>query len=955
MGNRVRWLLIAALAVTLGVGPLSCKKSSSSSPGVPVPTISSVTPPSGDIAGSTLVTIVVMNFTEDFTANAPTGVTFGGFPGFITGTPGSDTVTATTPPGSVGFVNVVLTAQNAQTATLTNGFQYVASPGSLQFSMSAYTVAEGGATATITATRTGGSSGAATVDYATSDGTATAGTDYTAASGTLTWAAGDGANKTFTVGITDDSLVEGDETIDLDLTNVTGATLGTPNTAVLTITDDDTAGSLQFSAAAYSVNEGGASVTINVTRTGGTGNAVSVDYASADNTATAGADYAAANGTLNWAAGDGADKTFTVSITDDGAVEGDETVDLSLGTVTGGATLGTPNAAVLTIVDDDFPAGTLQFSAAAYNVSELGVTATITATRTGGSSGVVGVDYATSNGTATAGADYTAASGTLSWPNGDTLDKTFTVDITDDGAVEGDETVDLALSAPTGGATLGTPATAVLTIIDDDVPVPAIVSITPSQGSVIGGDSVTIVTVNFTEDFSATQPTDVTFGGVTGTATAWPAADTIVVDTPAEPGGNPGSVDVSLTAVNLETATSIGGFDYLGCFTMDKTAGCVAGGNVVALTDPGAGFEVGNAEVWFGANMSTVYLEQLADSIICYVPAGAGLGFVDVTVVNPTVPTQCTVTNGYEYVDALATSVTPANGPMVGGYSVTISGGGGFDWVNGASVLFGQTLAANVVVVDGSRITCDVPPAISPGAVDVDVKNQNDPPICVALVNGFTYDTPSSPQSCGTPVVTPNTGDVAGAEPVTITGSGFDEGPAAAIPGVLFGVGVATNVVVVNDSTITCLTPPIGGAAGGGAVDVCVVKESGGVCCAVGGFTYLAPVCNACTAASINTATANWSVGDAFDHDIVGTNFCASATVEFWQIDPVSGDSAFALGGISSIAPNLILTSVPPAPLATDGIHTPGPDSTTGYITIVFVQNGPAGACPPAGLAFTYN
>ncbi|GDY21366.1 hypothetical protein LBMAG56_27130 [Verrucomicrobiota bacterium] len=114
-------------------------------------------------------------------------------------------------------------------------------------------------------------------------------------------------------------------------------------------------------------------------------------------------------------------------------------------------------------------AGTLQFSAATYSVAENAGTATITVTRTGGATGAVGVSFATANGTATAGSDYTGASSSLNWAAGDAAAKTFAVTITNDTAVEGAETVNLSLSAPTGGATLGSPATATLTIVDDDV------------------------------------------------------------------------------------------------------------------------------------------------------------------------------------------------------------------------------------------------------------------------------------------------------------------------------------------------------------------------------------------------------------------------------------------------------------------------------------------------------
>jgi len=110
--------------------------------------------------------------------------------------------------------------------------------------------------------------------------------------------------------------------------------------------------------------------------------------------------------------------------------------------------------------------GSIELSASAYSVNENGGSVTITATRTGGSSGAVGVSYGTGNGTATAGSDYTAANGVLSWADGDTADKTFTVSIISDYVVEGDETFTITLSSPTGGAVLGSPSSATVTIID---------------------------------------------------------------------------------------------------------------------------------------------------------------------------------------------------------------------------------------------------------------------------------------------------------------------------------------------------------------------------------------------------------------------------------------------------------------------------------------------------------
>ena len=112
---------------------------------------------------------------------------------------------------------------------------------------------------------------------------------------------------------------------------------------------------------------------------------------------------------VSFANGDTAPKTVSIPIIDDTTVEANETVNLALTAPTGGATLGSPSTAVLTITDNDVaPAGALQFSAATYSVGENAGPATVTVTRTGGSSGAVSVTFATSNGTATAPGDYTA-------------------------------------------------------------------------------------------------------------------------------------------------------------------------------------------------------------------------------------------------------------------------------------------------------------------------------------------------------------------------------------------------------------------------------------------------------------------------------------------------------------------------------------------------------------------
>lgn len=109
--------------------------------------------------------------------------------------------------------------------------------------------------------------------------------------------------------------------------------------------------------------------------------------------------------------------------------------------------------------------GTVGLSAATYTVDENAGSVTITIMRTNGSDGTVTISYTTSNGSAVAGTDYNAASGILTFANGETT-KAFNITLLPDALSEGNETFSVALSNPTGGATLGNPSTAIITITD---------------------------------------------------------------------------------------------------------------------------------------------------------------------------------------------------------------------------------------------------------------------------------------------------------------------------------------------------------------------------------------------------------------------------------------------------------------------------------------------------------
>ncbi|HSI36859.1 MAG TPA: Calx-beta domain-containing protein [Tepidisphaeraceae bacterium] len=404
-------------------------------------------------------------------------------------------------------------------------------PGTFALSGAAYSAGEAAGTVTITVTRTAGTTVAASVNYATSNGTATAGSDYTAASGTLTFAAGE-TSKTFAVTILNDTAIEGGEAFSVGLSGATaGAALGT-SSATVTINDDDVAvpGAFALSSAAYSLAENGGSATITVTRTAGTNVAASVNYATSNGTATSGSDYTAASGTLSFAAGE-TSKTFTVSVTNDSAIESNETIGLALSSPTNGATLGSQSTATLTINEDDVAVpGTFTLGAATYSAGEASGTLTITVNRTAGTNVAAGVNYTTANGTATAGNDYTAASGTLSFAAGETS-KTLTVAILNDTAFEANETFTVGLSGATAGAAIGAPSSSTVTIVSDD----AAPDTTPPRVTGVNfqyAGPPSKLTFTFSEDVSATLDTngsdfwiiDEQFNGYTPMSAAWNAA-----------------------------------------------------------------------------------------------------------------------------------------------------------------------------------------------------------------------------------------------------------------------------------------------------------------------------------------------------------------------------------------------------------------------------------------------
>jgi hypothetical protein len=229
----------------------------------------------------------------------------------------------------------------------------------LAFVQGDYSVAEGAA-ATLVVRRIGPVNQAASVRWSAQSGTAVAGQDFSSkalAGGLLSWAAGDASTRSIVIAGMQDKQSEGDETYTVTLSSATGAVLGSPATATVTIVDDEVApqSRVSFSSSKYQVIEGAGDAMLTVRRESiGDGFTVplTVTYTTVAGTALATSDFLARSGTLTWSAVDGADKVIAVPIVNNTVAEGPKAFKVRLTTTSPGAQIDEPEARV-TILDDD--------------------------------------------------------------------------------------------------------------------------------------------------------------------------------------------------------------------------------------------------------------------------------------------------------------------------------------------------------------------------------------------------------------------------------------------------------------------------------------------------------------------------------------------------------------------------------------------------------------------------
>lgn len=282
-----------------------------------------------------------------------------------------------------------------------------------------------------------------TFTYSTVNGSATAGSDYTAvASSQLTIPAGQTTGE-ISINLINDSTSEANETFTLSLTNPTNASLQN-SISTGTIVDDDAVPFVSFNIASQSINENAGTIQVQLSLDSASSQSVSIPF-TVSGTASSPTDFTISTSSPVTIPAGSTSATMSFTIINDSIVESDETIIATLGTPTN-ATLGAATTHTITIIDDD-----VYISINDVTISENAGTATFTISLNKVSTLDVHVDWSTANGIALAGTNYTASSGSIIIPTGSTT-QTITVPIIDSPATcEGSRTFYVNLTSATNG------------------------------------------------------------------------------------------------------------------------------------------------------------------------------------------------------------------------------------------------------------------------------------------------------------------------------------------------------------------------------------------------------------------------------------------------------------------------------------------------------------------------
>ena len=516
----------------------------------------------------------------------------------------------------------------------------------------AVSVAEDAGTVELTVELSETPSGAVQVMLQTADGTASAGSDYTALSGDeamVTFSAGaTGAalSQTVSVAITDDDLDENDEMFTVSLGGLPSG-VGGGGTVTVTITDDDTPTVSFTGAAARTVAETVGTVVLTVELDIAPVTTLSIPVMTDDGTATMGEDYVRVSRNVVFAAGTAAlMQTVSVAITDDEDDEDDETFTVALGTLPPGVAEGTVPSVTVTITDDDVPmvsfteVGTVSEAESTVDLQvELDIIPLI----------ALVIPVMTIDGTATAGSDYTALSGaTVTFAAGTTtLSQTVTVTLLPDTTSETDETFMAFFGPLPTGVVAGTLNRITVTLVDDDV---LRLSVAAFPTSVQEGSASTLtITSTMAAPDDLTIPYTISGAGITD-------ADYTLTDTLGNAVTSPVTLAIGRTSVAL-TLTAAADADGEETLTYTLTTAAPDAGYTVDTTAAAAAVTI--------TPMAALVVELTADAVT--VAEGAGMAAVTARLIGgapaaelvvPITVTAGTAQEGSDYTDPTTASVT---------------------------------------------------------------------------------------------------------------------------------------------------------------------------------------------------------------------------------------------------------------------------------------------------------
>lgn len=483
-----------------------------------------------------------------------------------------------------------------------------------------------------------------------------------------------------------------------------------------------------------SITEGtGGTTTLNftVSISEAIGSVVTVNYATSNGTALSGSDYADSNGTVAFdPMNEGAAQTISIPINPDCLVEGNETFTVTLSNAVNAVIATGQGTATGTIIDDDLP-GTIGIEQAAYSVSEGGQVI-IKFVRSGGTAENVSFNYAVTADTATQTTDYDSVpsgvfSSTLTFACGETM-KTLTLSAVDDNIDEANETLNVAISNLTNGATAGT-AAAVVTINDND----AAPTVSLNNPSVTEGNSGT-VDLTFTAMLTNSSSSSLTFNALTSALTATADIDYQTTPVPASITFAPG--ETSKTIVVKVIGDLLDEADETLQLTLQENSISVASsiGTIINDDNPPtiAINDVTVAEGHAGTANATFIISLSA-------PSGK-IVTVDAASANDT------ATAGSDYVALAATTVTFAPGETSKMVTVAVNG----DLLDETNETFFVNLsgASNATILDnqglGTITDDDAQPALSVVAASITEGNSGTKTLTITVALSVASGLPVS-------------------------------------------------------------------------------------------------------------------------------------------------------------------------------------------------------------------